>query len=279
MTGFEFRRLVEAMMLPPGNIILLILLALIVVIITQRCRVRFLYFVVFLLWLVSTPWFAFQLLDPLQRPFSPLLEIPEDADVIVLLSGGHYETANEFGGDAMPSGPALERTHYAAWLAKKTGLPIIATGGSVTPEEKSEASILGTVLRDQLGIKRVLEENKSKNTEENAKFTKTLLRENGFKKPLLVTHYWHMSRVINWFRYHGIQAYAAPTARWAKGPTERSIWQWLPQAKSLNYLSVALHEYLGVLHYRYRLFTNKTSINAEHSEASAPSNSISSLGG
>jgi uncharacterized SAM-binding protein YcdF (DUF218 family) len=270
MTGFEFRRLVEALLLPPGNIILLIALALIVVVVTQRCRVRFLYFVVFLLWLVSTPWFAFQLLEPLQRPFAPLLEIPKDADVIVLLSGGHYESANEFGSDAMPSGPALERTHYAAWLAKKTGLPIIATGGSVTPEEKSEASILGAVLRDQLGVERVIEETQSKNTEENAKFTKALMREKGFSKPLLVTHYWHMSRVLNWFRYHGINAYTAPTARYAKGPTERKIWQWVPQASSLNYLSVALHEYLGVLHYRYRLLTR------EHSGTSAPLNSINS---
>jgi len=273
MTGFELRRLVEAIMLPPGNILLLTALALVVVGITQRCRVRFLYFLMSLLWLISTPWFAFQIMDSLQRPFSPLLEIPRDADVIVLLSGGHYESANEFGVDAMPSGPALERAHYSAWLARKTGLPIIVSGGSVTPEEKSEASILGTVLRDQLGIETVLEEKKSKNTEENAKFTKVLMREHGFKKALLVTHYWHMSRAINWFHYQGVEAYTAPTARYAKGPTERMIWQWVPQAKSLNYLSVALHEYLGVLHYRYRLFTR------ERSGISAPSNSINNPAG
>jgi len=95
MTGFELRRLVEAIMLPPGNILLLTALALVVVGITQRCRVRFLYSLMSLLWLTSTPWFAFQIMDSLQRPFSPLLEIPRDADVIVLLSGGHYESANE----------------------------------------------------------------------------------------------------------------------------------------------------------------------------------------
>ncbi|RUM94979.1 MAG: hypothetical protein DSZ28_00380 [Thiothrix sp.] len=266
MTGFELRRLVEAMMLPPGSILLLTVLALVVVGITQRCRVRFLYFLMSLLWLVSTPWFAFQLLEPLQRPFAPLLEVPKDADVIVLLSGGHYESSNEFGSDAMPSGPALERAHYSAWLARKTGLPIIVSGGSVTPEEKSEASILSAVLRNQLDVQNVLEEARSKNTEENAKFTKALMREKGFSKPLLVTHYWHMPRVMNWFRYHGIDAYAAPTARYAKGPTERKIWQWVPQAKSLNYLSIALHEYLGVLHYRYRLFTRRPSVNRHRSE-------------
>ncbi len=273
MTGFEFRRLVETLLLPPGNTVLLMALALIVVAITRHCRVRFLSFVVFLLWLLSTPWFTFQLLDHLQKPFSPLLEIPKDADVIVLLSAGHYEIANEFGSDAMPNSAALERAHYAAWLAKKTGLPIIVSGGSVTPEEMSEASILGAVLRDQLGVKNVLEENHSKNTEENAKFTQALMHQYGFRKPLLVTHYWHMPRAINWFRYQGIQAYAAPTARHAKGPVEREIWQWIPQAKSLNYSSLALHEYLGALHYQYRLFTDKHLANADQTKLSVPSNS------
>jgi uncharacterized SAM-binding protein YcdF (DUF218 family) len=259
MTGFEFRRLVEVVLFPPGSIILLGLFVLTLFAVTRRCKLRWLYLLVLLLWMLSTPWFSFQLLDRLQTPFSPLVEVPADADVIVLLSGGHYLGANEFGNQAMPNGAALERTHYAAWLARKTGLPIITTGGSVTPEEETESSILAEVLRGQLGVEQILEENRSTNTEENAKFTREIMRENGFRKPLLVTHYWHMSRSIKWFRYFGIEAYAAPTARYARGPTEQKVWQWVPQARSLNMSSLAVHEYLGALNFRYRLFTAKAS--------------------
>lgn len=256
MTGFEYRRLIEYLVLPPGNIILLGILALLVIFITRRFRGRLLIFTLFLLWIFSTPWFAFLLLDQLQKPFAPLTEIPADADVIVLLGGGHYQGTNEFGGTAMPNSFALERVHYAAYLAQKTGLPIIASGGFTGEKGKSEASIMKKVLRNQFGIKTVIEEERSLNTQENAQFTKEVMRRNGLGRPLLVTHYWHMPRAIDWFRHYGIHAQAAPTARYTAGITERNIWRWIPQARSLFYSSIALHEFLGRLHYRYSLFVN-----------------------
>ena len=270
MTGFEIRRLIEYLILPPGSIILLGVLALLVIFSTRRFRGRLLFFTLFLLWILSTPWFAFLLLEQLQKPFSPLTEIPADADVIVLLGGGHRQGRNEFGGTTMPNSFALERAHYAAYLAQKTALPIIVLGGISMEGGESEASILNKVLQNQFGIRNVLLEERSLNTQENAEFAKHVMRENGFNRPLVVTHYWHMSRAIDWFRYYGVHAYAAPTARYRAASTERKFWQWVPQARSLYYSNIALHEYLGKLHYRYNQFREGTSV---------PSDNINSPGG
>ncbi len=42
-------------------------------------------------------------------------------------------------------------------------------------------------------------ENKARNTEENASFTKTILVKNNIQKIILVTNQWHMKRKPNTF--------------------------------------------------------------------------------
>jgi len=55
-----------------------------------------------------------------------------DAQAIVILGSGMRADATEYGADA-PSAMTLERLRYGAHLAKRTGLPVLVSGGRSSP--------------------------------------------------------------------------------------------------------------------------------------------------
>ena len=95
----------------------------------------------------------------------------------------------------------------------------------------------------------ILLEDKSRNTREDAQFTKELLAEHGFSKILLVTSAMHMPRALALFQAQGITVIPAVTDFDAIPP--RSEWQrWLPDIEALDRSSRALKEYLGMALHR-----------------------------
>jgi uncharacterized SAM-binding protein YcdF (DUF218 family) len=102
------------------------------------------------------------------------------ADVIVILAGEEKE-----------------RVEYGVYLyredwAKKDR--IIMTGGPLVWKH-SWASLMKEHA-EHLGIpgKRILTEDKSRSTEENAKYTREIIRKNGYKSIILVTSPYHSKR-------------------------------------------------------------------------------------
>ena len=80
-------------------------------------------------------------------------------------------------------------------------LPIILSGGQVFPDSGNEARIAKRMLIS-LGVNPndIYIEDKSLNTEQNAKFTAILLKKHHFKKPILITSAFHMVRAVQHFR-------------------------------------------------------------------------------
>ena len=135
--------LISAFLLPPFN--LLIIAAVGLWLWQRRPRIaRFLLTVsIALLWLLSTPFVAAMLLHQLEG--KPLTVDLNQAEAIVVLGGGTYFNAPEYGTDTV-SEASLLRLRYAAKLYRDTGKPILVSGGNPLGNALSEAQQMKRVL-------------------------------------------------------------------------------------------------------------------------------------
>jgi len=206
--------------------------------------------------LCSLPVVASLLTDTLQTD-APLVDKDlkrtlANVDALVLLAGGRRSDAEEFDGDTV-SEFTLERVRYAAWLAKRTGLPLIVSGGRLDDENKSLAELIKDVLQKEFIVIVDQIEGDSRNTFENAKNTANILKINKMKKIALITHAWHMPRAKKAFEHFGIEVIPAPTAFYGRSPHLSSL-DFLPSAHAFLYSSMAFHELFGSLWYELRYY-------------------------
>jgi len=158
---------INSLLTPPGALLLLGLLGLML----GRGLAGKLILLISLgaLYLLSTPYISRQLLAGLESvPALPPTELTrQKAQVIVVLGGGRYIQAPEYGEDTV-SVATLERIRYAAWLARRTGLQVIPSGGRGHEEGRMEAEIARDLLEQEFGVKVRAVENRSRTTWENA---------------------------------------------------------------------------------------------------------------
>ncbi len=171
-----------------------------------------------------------------------------DVQAIVVLGAGKREHAPEFGGETL-NRLALERVRYAALLARRTGLPLLVTGGAPTGAVP-EASLMAEALEREYGVTVRWTEGASRDTRENARFSAALLQASGVRRIALVTHAAHMPRSRAEFEAAGLAVVPAPTA-WLSGPdTGLEALDLLPSANAAYAGWFATHEWLGRLAYR-----------------------------
>ncbi|MGV6857536.1 MAG: YdcF family protein [bacterium] len=245
-------RFIEIFLFPPG--IFLLLGAFGWYVVKRRRRVGQLLLALSLggIWAFSTPLVSFFLLDRLQDRYPPLIDIPPQADSIVVLGSGREVFRNEFSRELDVTMHELMRVRYAAYLTKKTGLPVITSGGRPLGGKMSEALLMKEVLQSEFGVQSVIPEGESSTTYENARFSKKVLEEHGLSAPLVVTEYSHMARAILSFNLNGVTAFAAPTARDTPDLTEKGVWAVLPQGSAMERSQRALHEWFGRIWYKLK---------------------------
>jgi uncharacterized SAM-binding protein YcdF (DUF218 family) len=178
------------------------------------------------------------------------LERPE-AQAIVILGGGNRIHAPEYGGTTLKP-LSLERVRYGAWLAKKTGLPILVSGGLGDEDIPAEARVMKGVLEKEFGQEVKWVEDASRNTFENAKFSQAILKANNIESVYVVSHAWHQPRALWSFRRVGLKPIAAPTAFESWSGEGIGINDFLPSAKGVQKTAYAVHEILGNFWYRIR---------------------------
>ncbi len=172
------------------------------------------------------------------------------AQLIVVLGGGRYRNQPEYARD-VPGSPTLERLHYAAWLSRKTGLPILVSGGRRADEPLTMAEMMAHSLSEVWHIDEVIEEGDSRNTAENALFSARLIKAMGLDTIYLVTHASHARRAVWAFERQGIVVIPAATVFISHTfAEEKSVLDFLPSMYALRWSRIALHEYLGLLYYR-----------------------------
>jgi uncharacterized SAM-binding protein YcdF (DUF218 family) len=249
--GQEIVWAIKPLLLPPGGILLLGLVALLVP--SRRLRSVLLVTAFTALYLTSAPFIADLLMRQVER--YPALKAHEisanNADAIVVLGGGRRSDAAEYGGDTV-SALLLERVRYAAYLAARTGLPVIPSGGQFRAGQIPEAVLAKKVLEAEFHIAVSDIEDRSRTTWENALFTAELLQRKGIGRVYLVTHAMHMPRSVDVFRDAGVEVIPAPTAFYHKIDDVNELSDWTPSAKAIRASSMALHELLGILWYALR---------------------------
>ena len=201
-----------------------------------------------LLWLLSVSPGADILVRGLEAPYEAVRE--PRGDVIVLLGGGASDRAPDLSGTGAPSEEMWGRIVTAARLQKRLGVPVIVSGGKVFQGKAAEAPIVKRILVD-LGVPadRVIPEERSRDTRENAKYAAGIARRAGYRDPVVVTSAYHMRRAAMEFRRAGLPATPCPAVFQTWAGKEYGPEDVLPDGASLRRSSVAIREYAALIVY------------------------------
>ncbi len=242
------RRVLASFLLPPGIFVTLLAASALWHLFKRRRLAAAVHLAAgALMWLLSVPPGA----DFLLRGLEPYADIPSlRGDVIVLLGGGVEDGAPDFSGTGAPSDEMWVRIGTAARLQKRLRVPVIVSGGKVFPGKGAEAPIVARILRD-LGVPagRIVTEERSRDTRENAAYTAEIVRGGGYREPVLVTSAFHMRRAVGEFRRAGLAVTPFPAGfrTWAGkryGPED-----FLPNPSALQDASMAAREYAALFVY------------------------------
>jgi uncharacterized SAM-binding protein YcdF (DUF218 family) len=191
------------------------------------------------------------LLEPLEDRFPLPLSLPARIDGIIVLGGAIDNEVSA--GRGVPSlNPAAERLIEGAMLARShPEARLVFSGGSnkLLPGQVPEADFAERLLLDW-GVprERLTIERASRTTRENAADLTSMLAPKPGDIWLLVTSAWHMPRAVGCFRKLGWAVIPYPVDyRTSGGPEPLTP---LDPIQGLDMLSVALHEWAGLVAYR-----------------------------
>ncbi|MBT5660241.1 MAG: YdcF family protein [Rhodospirillaceae bacterium] len=247
--------LLKEFLLPPGVFLLAGLIGIWNIQRNPRRAKRILIAVTILFYIFSTKIMASLLVGnlPVPPPLPPqsldLMDSSDPPQAIVVLGAGLYEAAPEYGGDTV-SGGSLARIRYGANLHRRSGLPLLVSGGRPENTKLSEAETMKAALETDFHVPVAWTEDISNTTWEGAQNVHEILAAEGINKIYLVTHANHMIRAEKAFRRAGFDVTPAPTEFWSH-PNLRAK-DFLPTGGGLAISRHALHEWLGHLWYTIR---------------------------
>jgi uncharacterized SAM-binding protein YcdF (DUF218 family) len=197
------------------------------------------------------------LIRPLEDRFPVVPENLAAPSGIIVLGGALDELLSEAHGTPSLISGAARLTAGAALARRYPQARLVFTGGaaSLTKEMPSEAKGVHKLWLD-LGVpdSQMSFEDRSRNTWENALFTRDLIAPKPGERWLLVTSAWHMPRAMGIFRRVGFDVTAYPVDFLSYG--DARDWNVTPAVlDELTMMSFAIHEWVGLAVYR---FTNKT---------------------
>jgi len=195
---------------------------------------------------------GFVLIAPLENRFERPAPMPERVDAIVVLGGSSFTKVsaargvselNE-AGDRLTDAVILARLYPDAVLVFSGGSGLLEPAG-----ETEAASAERFFLAMGIGPDRLVLEDASRNTDENAGFTAALLEDRGGAM-LLVTSAFHMPRSMGLFRQIGLEPIPWPTDYRSAG-TEIFRPDIANPVHNLNTIGIALKEWIGLAVYSW----------------------------
>jgi uncharacterized SAM-binding protein YcdF (DUF218 family) len=246
-TSWLIHTLLGGLLLPPLNLLLLAAIGLFMRKRRRRVGSALVAGSLVLLAILSMPWVGDRLEATWQTPYLPLRA--DQADAIVVLGGGVYEAAPEYGGDTV-NAVELERLRYAAQLYRRFGKPILVAGGAPSGGPP-EAPLMKATLEREFGVPVRWVDATSNDTEENAGNAAAILKPYGIRRVFVVSQAWHLPRALVWFRLAGLEPVPAGTgfAGTGKRLTPDAF---IPSGRGLQSSYIAFHEAVGMLWYRIR---------------------------
>lgn len=237
---FALKKLLSTLILPPTSLILLTLFGLWLARRHPRMGRGLTLVALLALLVLSVPWVGNRLLQTLE-PYPVIsAEALGKVDAIVVLGGGAYPGAPEYGGDTV-NHFSLERIRYAAHLYRQHKQPILVTGGAPA-SGIAEGVLMRAVLEKELATPARWVESTSLDTAGNARYSAVMLKQAGVQRIALVSHAWHLPRAVPLFEAQGLTVVPAPTQ--FTGNNTRLI-DFVP-GNGLKNSRYALHEWLGI---------------------------------
>ena len=188
-----------------------------------------------------------------EMPPVPLAALPPHSDAAVLLTG--ITQVDKSPHDRIYLNAGTDRLTSALWLYRAGRVRrIIISGGSgaVMKKANSEADELATLLRlAGVPARDILREEQSRNTRENALFTKRLLAQYpDIKSLVLVTSAFHERRALGCFQKVGLQPVPFPAAFYSADRKATPDYWLLPSPAAMQSWSMLVHEMAGWLTYK-----------------------------
>jgi uncharacterized SAM-binding protein YcdF (DUF218 family) len=201
-------------------------------------------------------WVSRALIRHLEGQYPPPNPVPQ-ADCILILGGGIQ--------GRIPPRPTVEvddagdRVLYGAHLYHQAKAPVVCCTAGSSSALRPQAEDMAELL-EMLGVPKgaIVKETKALNTRQHVENLRSLFRERGFKRILLVTSAMHMPRSMGVFRRGcpRLEFVPAPTdfhePDFAPGPWYVRLQGFIPTAKNLSEFTLAAHEYFGLAYYRLR---------------------------
>jgi uncharacterized SAM-binding protein YcdF (DUF218 family) len=191
------------------------------------------------------------LILPLEQRFPPWDPSHGPPDGIVVLGGAISPDISMARGAVALNG-AAERITATAELARRyPNARIIFSGGTGSLFEAPVEAPVAVKEFEALGIAhdRITAEEQSRNTIENAVFSRLLAQAKPGERWLLVTSAFHMPRAIAAFRAAGFPVEAYPVNWRTRGPIDATQ-LFASFTAGLGMTDLAVHEWVGLLAYR-----------------------------
>lgn len=245
---------IKAVLLPPASLMLLFVAGLVLMRWRRRAGKATCATAIGLLYFFSTGVGSWLLVHPLEQlepvlaSASPSASARPSAQAVVVLSAGRIKRNPEYGGRPMPDFICLERMAYAAYVVRARQLPLLVSGGFLAAQDdESLAAGMQRVFQQvfQLPVRWI--EARSRNTNENARFSAVLLKQSDVTQVILITDAMHMHRARLSFERAGIEVVPGPTfyQEW----TPFDPWRLIPSAENLRRSHYAIYEWVGLAWY------------------------------
>jgi uncharacterized SAM-binding protein YcdF (DUF218 family) len=240
-----------ALLLVPSNLLIVVGLAGFALMATRfrRAGVRLAAASFCLLLLIGALPVGSVLLHILESRF-PAWDASRGAPDGIVVLGGTIDPGVSFSRGVPVVREAADRVIAIARLARQyPNARIVFSGGngSLASGQRAEADFVYPLL-DDFGIARgrVALENRSRNTEENATYSKEIVQPKPGERWLLVTSAWHMPRAVGCFRRAGFPVEAYPVDWQTRKHQGFSL---LSPVTGLAHADNAVHEWLGLVAY------------------------------
>lgn len=244
MEWIVLRKILAGFVLPPNGPLLCAALGLALIGWRPRLGKTLAWMGVGSLLALSLPAVSYWLVDAAGGGEALDLSRATTAQAIVITGAGVRRHAPEYGGQSMTQ-LTLERARYGAWLARKTALPVLVTGGP-PPRARPEGDIMRNALQQEYSLAVRWAELRSRNTRENAQLSAAILLPEGVTRILLVTHAFDVRRARLEFEAAGFQVTPAPTLIRPR-TLPLSVPDFVPSSGALHYSYYACYELLALL--------------------------------
>ena len=193
---------------------------------------------------------------PLERRFPANPKLPDRVDGIIVL-GGSEDAVRSAIWNQVEMGDAAERGLAFIMLARRyPNARLVYTGGSgsIVQQGYKGSDVMKRLCEEQgLDLSRITFERLSRNTYENATYSKALVQPGPGEQWVLVTSAWHMPRSVGVFSQAGWSTIPYPVDHWTTPGDLLRIN--LDLAGHLRDLTIGLKEWVGLSAY---FITGKT---------------------